>query len=303
MSCYRPLEGYRTSGGSVKIGYEPPGSTEKLRIPCGSCFGCRMEYAEQWSIRCRHEAACWDSNLFLTLTYDDDSLEWHRSLVVDHLQAFLKRLRKRFSGVGETEDGKRPVRYFAAGEYGSRTDRPHFHLLLFNLRIPDVSGFPDRNEESAELSELWKFGRHVVSGFSPGRARYVAGYAAKKVKGRMARQAAYGVYHPVTGEYFERKPEFCTMSRRPGLGHYWYERFRSDLERGYVVEAGGVKKRLPRFYKERLLSSDDFAMADEERRDAYISSIDAAEDTPERNAVKERVHKARIGAHGRERSF
>lgn len=256
-----------------------------------------------WSIRCRHEAACWDSNLFLTLTYDDDSLAWHRSLCMEDLQAFLKRLRRRFVGASESPSGERPIRYFAAGEYGSRTDRPHFHLLLFNLRLPDVSGQSGRNEVSAELSKLWEYGSHVVSGFSAGRARYVAGYASKKVRGRMARQQAYGVYHPETGEYFERRPEFCVMSRRPGIGHYWYERFKDDLDRGYVVESGGIKKRLPRFYKERLLRSDDFAMADEERRDAFIASMDPAEDTPERNAVKERVHIARVGAHGRARSF
>lgn len=263
-----------------------------------------MEYAEMWAIRCQHEASTWSSNLFLTLTYAEDSLAWHRSLVADDLQRFLKRLRKGLDGEEVSPDGsgRRPIRYFACGEYGSKTSRPHFHLLLFNLRLPDWSPRSGRAEADS-LSELWPDGMHSVSAFTAGRARYVAGYAAKKVRGRIARERAYGVYHPETGEYFERRPEFVLMSRRPGIGHFWYERFHGDLQRGYVVERGGVRKRLPRFYREKLLRSPDFAMADEERRDAYIRSVDPAEDSPERNLVRERVHKARIGAHGRERSF
>lgn len=290
-------------GGSVKIGWEPPGSIEKLRVPCGNCFGCRMEYAEMWSIRCQHEARLWESNLFLTLTYDEDSLPWHRSLVPDDLTRFIKRLRRRTSGHIESPEGTFPVRYFACGEYGTLTQRPHFHLLLFNLQLPDTKPSSQRAECSEFLSDLWKFGHHSVSAFTPGRARYAAGYASKKVRGRMARELHYSVVHPGTGELHQRTPEFVRMSKEPGLGFWYFQKFRKDFERGYVVEPGGVKKRLPRYYLNRLLKSEDFAMAHEERRDAYINSVDPKEDSPERNAVKERVHRARVGAHSRERSF
>lgn len=227
MSCYRPLDGFRTEGGSVVIGHEPPGSVEKLRVPCGRCFGCRMEYAESWATRLQHEASCWDSNLFVTLTYEDKNLQWHKGLVLDDLQLFMKRLRKSHQGLVTAPDGRRPIRFFAAGEYGSRTDRPHWHLALFNC------GLRLRQEMSPDLEKLWPHGLHTVTPFTVGRASYIAGYATKKVHGRMARQERYSVVNPETGELVERRPEFVVMSRRPGIGAFFYHRHKGDLERGF----------------------------------------------------------------------
>jgi hypothetical protein len=28
-----------------------------LKIPCGQCIGCRLEYSRQWAMRCHHEAS------------------------------------------------------------------------------------------------------------------------------------------------------------------------------------------------------------------------------------------------------
>lgn len=299
MSCYHPLDGYRQPSGSVKIGFEPPGSVEKVRIPCGSCFGCRMEYAENWSVRCTHEAKLWDHNYFITLTYDDEHLPPFASLRPEDLQRFWKRLRKAVSGHREAPDGsgEKPVRYFACGEYGSRTDRPHYHALLFNVALDMEQG------HSEILERAWPHGSHLVSEFTPGRARYVAGYAAKKVKGRIASDLRYSVINETTGELVKRVPEFNRMSRKPGIGVWYFERYRQDFFRGFVTDPGGVKRRLPRYYRDRLLSDPDFEYADELRRGAWEVARDRAEDKPERMHVRETVHKARLGLRSKERGF
>lgn len=305
MACYRPLDGYRQPGGGVRIGFEPPGSLQKLAIPCGRCFGCTMEYRRMWAIRCQHEAALYDSNLFVTLTYDEENLPWHRGLELDHMQRFLKRLRKKYEGdiaIPEA-DGKRPIRYYLAGEYGEETDRPHWHLLLFNLRLPDYHGQP-KAIELASMRELWPFGHHQVDQFTPARAAYTAGYAAKKVRGYIQRKLAYDVYHPETGEIYERRPPFATMSRRPvGLGVYYFRRFRSDFLRGYVGGRSGTKERLPRLYHQYLREDQEWAYDDEIRREEYLMSADPRERWPDRLLAKEAVAKAKFALHGKERAL
>lgn len=305
MACYYPLDGYRTEGGGVRIGYEPPNSTEKLSIPCGTCFGCRAEYAQLWSVRCQHEAKLYESSLFLTLTYDDDHIPWHRGLELRDLQLFMKRLRKAFSGHVELPEtpGRRPIRYFAAGEYGSQTARPHFHLLLFNLSLPDYDGRA-RAFELDSLSKLWPHGGHEVDQFTPGRAAYVAGYAAKKISGKLARKAAYTVEHPEKpGVFHERRPEFSTKSMRPGVGVWYFKRYRSDFQHGYVPLPGGQKLRIPRLYRQYLEDDPEWAYRDEDRRESYLLDADASERLPARLEARDEVARAKKATFTRERAF
>ena len=71
---------------------------------------------------------------FLTLTYDDDNLPWvyHEdndlwipTLVKSHLQKWIASVRY------HVKWNTSPIRYFAAGEYGSKGGRPHYHVILF----------------------------------------------------------------------------------------------------------------------------------------------------------------------------
>lgn len=293
MACYRPLDGYRLESGGVSIGFEPRGSREKLRIPCGSCFGCRMEYAEVWSVRLQHEAASWPRAQFVTLTYDEESVPW-RGLELDHLQRFLKRLRKATNGI-EAVDGGRPIRYFAAGEYGGDTRRPHFHAALFNVEVGE------RNGHSDLLARLWPYGFHSCGEFTPGRARYIAGYAVKKVRGKVERERELGTVNFETGEFAVMRPEFCVMSRKPGIGYYFFRKFQADFRRGFVVDRGGVKRRLPRYYRNKMLEDPEYAYTDECRSEEYRASLPPGADSPYQREAKEAVHKARIATFARER--
>lgn len=111
-----------------------------LQIPCGYCILCKEEHARQTAIRITHEATCHLQNSFVTLTYSPKHLPPYSSLRYDDLTKFWKRLRKRF--------GK--LRYYAVGEYGDRTLRPHYHACIFGHDFLE-----DSIEVRAEPNKLW----------------------------------------------------------------------------------------------------------------------------------------------------
>lgn len=279
MGCYRPLNGFRTENGSVRFGVTPRGC-EYLRIPCGGCFGCRMDYSESWAVRLEGEAMTSRRSSFVTLTYSQENVPWY-GLDLDDLQRFLKRLRKRS-----------PLRYFAAGEYGPSTNRPHFHLALFGVDLEE------RQEHSAILDEVWPLGFNTCSEFTPGRARYIAGYAVKKQQG--PRSEAELVCNFETGELVTRRREFCVMSRRPGIGRLFFDRYRSDFLRGYVVDRGGVRRRLPRYYKTLLRQDPDYVVREEERTAEYLASLPDLtwQEDLRRLDAAEANHIGRVGTYG-----
>ena len=104
-----------------------PDYPDGLEIPCGKCILCRKQKAAEWSLRMYHELSTSQKASFVTLTYDDTKLPANQTLVKAHLQNFMKRLRKRI----EPEK----LRYYAVGEYGDKTQRPHYHMILFNHRL------------------------------------------------------------------------------------------------------------------------------------------------------------------------
>ena len=66
----------------------------KMEIPCGQCIGCRLDRSREWAARISAEASLYDQNCFITLTYAPENLPENGSLVLEHFQLFMKRLRK-----------------------------------------------------------------------------------------------------------------------------------------------------------------------------------------------------------------
>lgn len=290
MSCYRPLQAYRAPGGEVVMGSDWRGDGRSLELPCGKCIGCRLERARAWSVRITHEAQLYDSNLFVTLTYSEDKIPRSLSLEYSDFQAFMKRLRRRVVGVTPCPDGRKAIRFFVAGEYGGKTGRPHYHAILFNIRFSDQVPFRNGTFGSDLCEELWNRGNVVIGSVTNRSAAYVAGYTLKKVYGQGAGEYYEDVVNLRTGELSSRRPEFVVMSRRPGIGAWWYSRFGSDvLPVDHAVQDGTCYK-VPRFYLERWKLEAEATQVEEVMHGRFLRAMEQrSESTPERRAVREEL--------------
>lgn len=281
MPCYRPLLGYRArtpnaATGKYGIVFNVRYGDQNLpvNLPCGQCIGCRLERSRQWAMRCVHEASQHERNCFITLTYNDTHLPANASLRVEDFQNFMKRLRFHY-GSG--------IRFFHAGEYGENFSRPHYHACLFNHDFEDKILW--RNERdvklytSEKLSELWEHkGFCTVGDVTFDSAAYVARYIVKKITGDRA-----------ADHYGDRKPEYTTMSRRPGIGKAWFQRFTTDVFPCDNVVLRGQMMKPPKYYDRlfELTNPESFAMVKASRKQQ--GKILEAKELPVRLAVKEEV--------------
>lgn len=296
MPCYHPLKAFRVADqNGFRVVFDDRGFSQRgrpLDLPCGQCFGCRLERSRQWAIRCMHEAQMHESNCFITLTYKDECLPDDHSLHYEAFQKFMKRLRRKVGA----------VRFLMCGEYGEQYGRPHFHACIFGYDFPDKvhhvnlpSG--SRLYRSDELSALWPYGFASVGAVTFESAAYVARYSMKKVKS--VGMSALGMaekytYVLPTGEIISRRPEFGHMSLKPGIGASWFEKFKTDVFPGGKVVARGVESQAPRYYDKLLerLSPEEY---DNMAMGRFVETLGReADNTPERLAVRETVAKARV---------
>lgn len=140
-----------------------------ILAPCGKCFVCRKKRVSQWVLRVTHE---YQSNYadtpmyFVTLTYNNDNYV-NPSLNIADAQKYIKRVRIDFQRKSKS---KRPVKYLLVGEYGFKSMRKHFHLIV--LGIP--------KEYSYLLEEKWDFGFSCVKYCNINTVRYLLKYSFKQ---------------------------------------------------------------------------------------------------------------------------
>lgn len=303
MSCYHPLyalpdynprtnKPYLTKNGKPKLRIfksdaVPWENPELIQIPCGKCIGCRLDYSRQWANRCMLELGYHDSAYFVTLTYNDGNLPVHYyidsstgeafpapTLCKRDFQLFMKRLRKAFPD--------QHIRFYAAGEYGDENFRPHYHAIIFGLKLDDLKYYGQRNDfiyyTSVRLNKIWDYncelshidnginkcydvikGRYsttplltrglvVVGQVSWETCAYVARYVTKKLSGP---EAKFYEEHNI-------EPPFSLMSRKPGIGRQYYDEH-DCYEYDYINVAtpdGGKKFKPPKYF-DKLYDLDD----------------------------------------------
>lgn len=198
---------------------------QDMVVPCGSCSFCAATRRSDWATRLHYESLLHLDKKFITLTYANPHLHWDHGYPQLHkadVQKYLKRLRK--TGA--------KVRYYAVGEYGSRTQRPHYHLLVFGS-VSDMV-----------LRESWPLGQVHIGTVTQASVNYCLGYMVNKPSMHLHR----------------RVPCFSLMSRKPGLGANYLQpsmlEWHKSGRKNYTV-VDGVKRHLPRYYKTKIFSKID----------------------------------------------
>lgn len=227
-------------------------SPRLIAVPCGHCEACIYNSAQEWRSRINEEYRVSQNALFVTLTYNDDSLPFARGTSFDgeckvvpcvskrDIQLFFKRLRSRF----ESQFGVSRLRYFLVSEYGPTTLRPHYHAILFNL--PSYTAGDKRSlfDTSEIIAEEWNLGFVKCDDVNPARIGYITKYLSC-----------------VTDLPSEYVRPFRLMSRRPAIGATY-------LDRDYLVNwhkrklatyipDGKFKIRMPRYYRRRIFDEDE----------------------------------------------
>lgn len=188
-----------------------------LLYPCGKCMSCRVQRTQEWSIRLMDEADSWDHSVFITLTYSDQELPDPPLVSKRELQLFLKRLRSSL----ET-----PIKYYGVGEYGTKgTCRPHYHLIIFGLKISD----------KPLIEKAWNKGIVDVGTVTLNSTRYVASYVQKKL---------YNQPDQINSTLFSIQSQ--------GLGLSWALDNQKQLQQQQKRTVNGVPMGIPRYYVKKL---------------------------------------------------
>lgn len=203
-----------------------------------------MNRRADWTFRIYQESKLHDSQQFLTLTYSDEKLPVGGTLVKEHFQSFMKRLRKDVSPV--------KLRFYAVGEYGTETKRPHYHAIMFGMPTPE------------RLESIWGFGYVDVAKVEMASIHYVTKYHVNRY-----------------GDHSGREPPFCLMSRRPGIGTNYMTaqmvKWHKSNQANYA-QVNGKITRLPRFYKEKIFNKIERLRFETEAIDRsvtdYLSAVE-----------------------------
>lgn len=221
---------------------------------CGRCKFCKLASRKGWLFRLTKEAERWDFAYFITLTYDNDSLPVTRdfvdvdtgevttvstppTLVKSAMQKFFKRLRF---------NTKADLRYFAVGEYGSRTSRPHYHAILytdldFALRFSHLTRERVPLFRSAYLEQSWPFGFCSISELTVGRIGYTLKYITKTPKVIRGTEPQFKINSNYLGNNVFT----------PEMVDFWF----SDPSNFYIRYDGQIIP-MPKYFKDALLKDD-----------------------------------------------
>lgn len=193
----------------------------------------------------------------VTLTYETPPLSFNKlpTLNKKDYQDFMKRLRN-------GTDNK--LKYYACGEYGDETQRPHYHTIIFNT--------PRKwTLDSRYIMDYWKNGQVHLAPCNMKTINYTLKYLMK------------GRWNPLH-ELDDRQPNFSLMSKNMGKNYLTRAMQRHQIENlnSFVTLPSGVKTGMPRYYKDKLYTEGQKA---EIARKAYKES----EENPQFTSAKQEI--------------
>lgn len=204
---------------------------DDVQVPCNRCPACVSRRVSHWSFRLMQEFKASQNGYFITLTYDTKhvpiSPKGFMTLRRRDVQLFMKRLRK-------ASQPQPTIKYYSAGEYGTKTKRPHYHILLFNVNIE-------------LLQKAWGLGSIHYGKLTAAAVGYTLKYMSKPSRIPEHKND-------------DREPERALMSKGLGIS-YINERTRTfhldNIDRPFITIADGKKISIPRYFKEKLFTEEE----------------------------------------------
>ena len=222
---------------------------QNIDVPCSKCPDCRKRRINGWAFRLEQEMKTSKTAMFLTLTYSTEFIPInsnHQFTLDKHqVQCFIKRLRK----INQDK-----IKYYLCGEYGSKTNRPHYHIILFNAQIETIQ-------------KEWKYGNVHYGELNMATITYTLKYLNKVIK--------TGTYENDT-----RQPEFQLMSKRLGISYLTKQKVqyhKNDLKNRFAIALeDGKKIAMPRYFKDKIYNDDEkiiisnhYALLNEQRNSEF----------------------------------
>ena len=133
------------------------------------------------------------------------------------------------------------------GEYGSKFDRPHYHAILFGLKFDDIKFFKFSDSKSNPkiytsdfLEKTWGKGFCTVGEATYESARYIGGYATKKINRDRDFMKSKGLVD-----------EYIYTSNGLGLSHL-KDHYQQIFNCGRITTVKGKTVPIPRYYIDQL---------------------------------------------------
>lgn len=251
-------------------------------VPCGRCIHCMTRRRRAWQFRLGSELHAPDVTgaIFMTLTRTDEyNNKMRNSLSKKELQNLIKKVRNS----GES------FRYYAIGEYGPSTHRPHYHLLLYatgqSTKESVTQSFRYYYAEFKRYGQEWirkqEHGFIAAAEVTPARVGYITHYH----------------INPKTPPHVGSEPCFAIQSQ--GLGKCYIENpiilKEIALRKDYMIkDLQGNTMTLPPYYRKKydiykpleprkhpIFNREQYdyymSLNDDDKRRYRLSFIDASE--------------------------
>lgn len=197
----------------------------RYRVPCGKCIECTHKKRMDWLFRVEQENKfnLLPNRWFITLTYNEKKVprkKGIRTLYKRHPQLFFKRLRK----------SQVDIKYILVGEYGSDTQRPHYHLICWT------------NATVQQIEKAWNYGNVHFRLLAKETVLYTLKY----------------ILNPRTGDNEHKQKEYAVFSKGLGLGYLtpqMYDYHTRDFENPrFNAKITGEDVPLPRYYTQKIFT-------------------------------------------------
>lgn len=202
-------------------------------VSCKKCPECLAVRRAGMAFQLQQENKRAQSSAFLTLTYNEENVpispNGYQTLNTKDWQLFMKRLRK---------DKNPNLKYFTAGEYGDKFQRPHFHSILFNLS-------PEKTEIDY-LEEKWDNGSISIGDVTDYSILYTTKYL---MKGSWNEQKLDTDDDRLREKYYSSK----------GLGeNFLTPQMRKHIENKDLtsINMQGNEMKIPDYYLKRIYSEN-----------------------------------------------